>query len=338
MPASHRGVRLLKWGGSLLLLLIALIHLVWFLSRPSASDGDPSPPQQSVAPLAIRTRLVQQVAADDPEQLLDRLTEKYDDIALASISAPFGYQATTYAYAQAVVPKLTRVRRMIQEHQHGHRFSIEKIESLLAGAVKGYGAVYDRVCRLQRERGERNVPSTAPFPEWDDWTRRQVNAQVSVYLLAEFKSYGSLPLLARVYSQQELSPVSRLFVFYAMHVLAWQHPKDGLSQEAVDALNVYLRRTAKVVPSPALVSVPAWKAPVTETDFRATVVGEDVGLDGVEKVELHEYPESLNQYEDPLLTTKENNFGLAPEVLQWSAQLQQFVRLAHPGTAESKRE
>ena len=98
--------------------------------------------------------------------------------------------------------------------------------------------------------------------------------------------------MSRIYGAKTVIPVSRVFLFYAMHVLAMSHPTDKLSKEPLEALRAYLE-LAKDIPPGDLVMVPAWNAKYDETDFRITVLKQDIGLDKQPHLQVRFYPAQL---------------------------------------------
>jgi hypothetical protein len=323
-PRGKTPVRVLL--ASVIVALVVAGGLWWRMTRRA-----PEPPP--VTPNQLRTKLVDQVATEQVSDLLDKLVEEYDDVAHASTGSNLGFEygPETYAYACAVVPKLVRVRRLIQECKGDPARTVSKMQFMLPAACSGYQQAYEAWDKQSLERMRLEVSNTDPFPERDDAFRRLLEAQVSVYLLAEFRSYNSLPVLARVFEQKPRTPVSRLFVFYSMHRLARGHPREGLSPQASAALDAYFEATSQL-PSPREVSVPAWNAAVDETDFRLTIAKEDIGLSRQPQVRLHEYPGQLRRYEDPfkILGDEGGRKALAPEVFEWYGKLKAFVDCAYP--------
>jgi len=62
---------------------------------------------------------------------------------------------------------------------------------------------------------------------------------------------NSLPLLGQAYSSRRKLPMSVFFLFYAMHLLALEHPRGHLPASARVALDDYLR-ASRDVPPPVL--------------------------------------------------------------------------------------
>jgi hypothetical protein len=311
-----------RWGLLLLLLLppVGLVWLFWDAKEP-----------HPVSTLPLQGKVIRQVAADSPDQLLDQLLTKLDDFAQAVMAANLHLDVAlcseSYGRGQGIAPNMMRVRRIVEECRNGQPVPLAKLRAMLATSVDGYQEVYERVEMLQGVRGKQQL--TGPFPEFDEWTRKGVYAKVAVYLLGEFDDFASLPKLAEIWEIKKLLPVSRLFVLAVMADLARRHPRETLSPEAVAALEAFLAQGGKVIVAPVATELTAWNAPVTETDFRIKVQGKDVGLDRVRKVQLRIYSPQLQEYEKLSGAMGAPPYGLKPEVFAWFRQMKVFVNLAY---------
>lgn len=310
------------------MLLIALLGLlIW---RIGQFGEHPHP----VSTLPLQARVISQVADISSEKLLDNLLTKLDDfgqaVTAANLPLVVALRTGSYGRGQAIVPSMIGVRRMVEECQNGRRVPIAKVRAILDDSVDNYQEMYQRVFVLQRERPKKKIPSSAPFPEFDEWTHKNTYANVAVYLLGELDDFASLPRLVEIWEINKLLPVSRLFILAVMADLARRHPREKLSGEALAALEAFLQDGGKALFAPIPTEVTAWNAPVTETDFRAKIAGTDVGLDRVRKVRLRLYSRELQKYEDVYDELRPPTFGLKPEVFRWFGQMRAFVILAYP--------
>ena len=149
-------------------------------------------------------------------------------------------------------------------------------------------------------------------------------APAATYLLAELSVHDALPMMGEIYAMKEHIPVNRLFLLYAMHRLATTHPRQGLSPDAATALDAYLM-LAKGLSAAEVARVPSWCAAVEETDFRNTILHEDIGLDKQPMIEVAVYPELPN-------SRRYGELKLAPEADLLFAKLQSFIKSAYPQT------
>src|SRR5262249_53075721 len=151
---------------------------------------------------------------------------------------------------------------------------------MLHDAVQDYDRFYDEYDKENFANTQN--PEKAPIdpPRQKEYYRRTVNANVATYLLAEFRCFESLPVMAKVFARPgKRSPVSRLFVFFGRHPRAWEPPRRGLTNKPAAALDDYLAATRKPIPPPVEVSLPAWNAALDEGDFRVMILGQKHLLD-----------------------------------------------------------
>jgi hypothetical protein len=130
-----------------------------------------------------------------------------------------------------------------------------------------------------------------------------------------------------VYTTKGRLPVSRLFLYYAMHLLVTRHPREGLSAQAAKALDEYLAASRNLAP-PREEEVPGWNAAFEESDWRIRMKDrlpkqERISLEHEPKLRIALYPESLDEME---------NWGgtLPPEVVGLYQKLRAFLDLAYP--------
>ena len=328
---SHNGKLVFCIGA-----LVGTVAFVLFVNRGHDAKADAKAKEKELPPpLRMRKQLVDQVAAEPVDSLLDNLTSHLDDIASAEIGANLSMgdgQPGCYLYGCVVVPRLVRVRRLLQEVPRQDRKTLRpKLEKMLTDAVHDYFRFYKEYDKEHFQRCMK--PEEAPFnpPKQMEYFRRTVNANVSTYLLAEFKCFESLPVMSRTFERQSPRfPISRLFVYYSMHVLALEHPRDGLSPEALIALDAYLAATRDKIPSPIVMSRPAWNATIDEGDFRVTILGQTNLTKKVPQIRVREYPGKFSQLENTGEIVGRSDHGLSREVFVWHGLLSEFIALAYP--------
>jgi hypothetical protein len=301
----------LIWGTLVLVLLLAGVALLWRWKQPAHSQ----PPAQ---PLEFREKLVKRLAPESVAETINNLPD-FQDVGWVSGSFPNGPGGDgTYQNACNLTPRLNRVRKLLEQGRKHPDVVIPLLEQHLDAAAQGLRQAEIAINEESFRTGDwgRSKPA--------EYDRKLTISMSAVYLLAELKSYRSLPLMARIYERkEERLPVSRVFLWYAMHTLALDHPREGLSPEALKVLDAYLEATLKDVPPPRLVSVSAWNAALEESDVRVVVGKQDIGLDQQPKIQLHEYPGSLRK--DEFFIAKPS-----ARVERWFQQLKGFVVLAYP--------
>lgn len=309
--------------------------LIWRHNADSQSRVRPATQKRPVAlkkapsvPNDFRSRIVGEIARNSPDELLDKLLENYNDVAWASTGPGHSLSTNlgTYGWACLSITKMARVRRIIQEFGAKPATVIPKLESMLSNAANGYAECYEKFDTEGRRRIINDESQVKPFPLRDEYFRREVNAQVATYLLSEFHSFDSLPLMNRVYEQPGHLPVPRLYLFYAMHVLLLEYPIASLNDASRAARDVYLASTNQDVPRPVTVSVPAWNATVDDGDIRASILKQDIGLGQMPQIRLREYPFALSEYDDfwGLKVTDGYKMNLAPKVHEWHKLMKRF--------------
>ena len=101
---------------------------------------------------------------------------------------------------------------------------------------------------------------------------------------------------------------------------------ESLSDEAIQALDEYLTAT-KDFPPPKTKSVPAWNAAVTEMDFRAQVLNQDIGLEQQPQLVLRIYPKEMMFLDE---MDEKCFFQITQEGRDYFEQLRRFIDLAYP--------
>jgi len=226
----------------------------------------------------------------------------------------------SYPYLRLLTTRLNRVRKILRQAGGNSAQLIPVLMQKLQHSAEGFEEV-DWAERIEVAYSERGVTRSEPT----EWMRRIVYAPVATYLLAEFDACEALPLMAKVYtSPDRFVCVSPLFLFYAMHLLAAEHPRNALSQDALKALDDY-PTAAKHLPTPEITELPAWNAAYDETDFRQRFLGKNL-IKNQPKIRMRIYPESLREFE------KEDGPYLVvdPEIAALFARLKNFKELPYP--------
>lgn len=295
----------------LCLAVIGLAMAVWTGTRPPG----PSPPPPE--PLEGRTELVNGLAEENVFESIERLPSFNDTVwAMGSMGDLIAAQGT-YRYQRLYIPRLGRVRKILQEAPEHRASVVSQLRDRLSRSAEGFEK-YDREFHQAIANSPKALTITAP----NECYSREIFAQAATYLLEELDAFDALPAMRQVYASKERIPVSRLFLFCAMHELASRHPRDALSPESLHALDEYLAAT-KDVPKARVAGLPAWQAEFDETDFRNQILKQDIGLEKQPAVRMRIYPESLNELEDFVGV-------LSPKVDEYFRRLRTFVDLAYP--------
>jgi len=201
-------------------------------------------------------------------------------------------------------------------------------------SAQGYSQVLSDFYKAMIEAGG-SISASEPL----EYARRQVYAGAAAYLLTELRAYRALPLMSKVYYCEEKTPVSRLYVFYCMHLLAVDHPRAGLSPQAEKSLDSYLQAAADL-PQPYVAAVAPSNASYHETDFRITLMGQDL-LKKQAKRQMRMYPFWLSEFEKESWGTPQANpywLVVDPKIDELAKQLKVFIEAAYPdnGTSTNK--
>jgi hypothetical protein len=273
-----------------------------------------------VMPLGGRERLLQTLRRESMNDSLGKIPD-FDDVVwvMGTMNGNNLTSLESYRYNRLFIPRLNRVRKVLEEARSGGVPPVARLQEMLATACDGFEEVekaWNKEVALSPTGG---VSRDGP----NEYDRRTQNAAAAAYLLGELGGFKALPLMARLYMSKESTPVSRLYLFYASHLLVGEHPRTGLSPEAASALDAYLQASAKL-PPPEKTEAPSWRSLYEETDVRQTIAGRDIGLANQPKISIRIYPAQLGELE--------NLDGIHDKSIDdLFAQLDRFVKLAYPG-------
>ncbi len=226
----------------------------------------------------------------------------------------------SYAYCRQFVYKLNRVRKILAEAAENDSPKITaKLKVILEACVVNYEEAYAKF-----DDEINNAKGGVTLSEPNEYYRCATTAPSCVYLLGEFRAYDALPILSRIYSRKGRVPVPRVFLYYAMHLLVAEHPREKLSEESARALDEYLE-AAKLIPNPMAAKFSAWNAKYEESDFRLALVPEsNIDLTKEPSLTLRIYPGKLDEMETTLRGTQSD------EVDRLFEKLRMFVRSTYP--------
>jgi hypothetical protein len=316
----------MPWVASLILACLGTAFTVGW------SGGDDRVKPDKPAPLPYRVRLVKTLTQESLPDTIKHLSN-FDDtlwvkgdlfpgrvVPVESIDDFAGEDS--YRYLSLFIPKLLRVRKIVEEGGKRPEQVVLLLQALFARSVAGYPAA-----RKAHLEAAAKLDPTQPVAvtQPDEYYRCRMAAPSAVYLLAELRAFDSLPMLARAYRSEGRLPMSRVFLFQAMHLLAADHPRDPLSPAARQALEQYCE-AARSLPAAKQVEVASWRADHDEGDFRI-VLGEDIGLDRQPKIRLRHYPPELDK-----LDVWEGRSKQQPpaDLFELFGKLEAFVKLAYP--------
>jgi len=288
---------------------------------------------EDVLPAKIRkhrAELLETLSKETTFDSIENLPNFDDTRVLHTITLAKSYDS--YNFLSRFIPKLNRVRKILVETAGDPNKDdiIAVLKQKLEYSTEGYTEVLLEFRKAMLK--DRSVTRTSEPLEWE---RRQTYAAAATYLLSELRAYKALPLMSKVYHHKEKLPVSRLFVFYAMHLLAKEHPRTGLSPQAEKALDEYLE-AAKEIPEPYVFSVPTYKAAYHDSDFRVTIIGQDL-LKNQLKMQIRQYPWSLEKLEKESWGTPTIDphwLAVDPKIDKLANKLKAFIQAAYPETTK----
>ena len=159
----------------------------------------------------------------------------------------------------------------------------------------------------------------------DEDSHRRTNAPIAAYMLAELQCYDALPLIAQAFEQPGRLPLSRLFLYYSMHLLAVSHPQEGLSPQALQALQEYRESTKDLTkPKPP----PTTARPQTKEEAAMhALFNRDVDLDKPPQPGVLVYPKAVEAYEE---MDDRCWYQITDEGKRHFSKLRRFIDLAYP--------
>jgi hypothetical protein len=212
----------------------------------------PTPAKPALLP--HRVRLVKTLSQETLADTIQRLSNFDDTLWVRGDMFPgrvvppesFGdrFGENSYKYLSIYIPNLNRVRKVVEEGGKQSGTAVPLLKKLLVGSVDGYEAA--RKAHFEEE-AKRDPTRPVAIKRPDDYYKCSIAAPAAVYLLAELRAYDSLPAMAKMYHAKGRLPMSRVFLFHAMHLLAVEHPLDKLSPTARKAWEEY-RQAAKSLP------------------------------------------------------------------------------------------
>ncbi|HUT29907.1 MAG TPA: hypothetical protein VMX13_08955 [Sedimentisphaerales bacterium] len=278
----------------------------------------------------LRSKLLKTLSKETTLQSVENLPN-YDDTQ----KQDFIQNATTldsYDCLFQLIPDLTRVRKILQDtpnSPNAHEV-IARLMAKLSYSTHGYAEVL-LAFREARRKDRESVRTSVPH----EWERRQAYSAAAVYLLSELHAYEALPLMSKVYFSQEKLPLSRLFVFYAMHLLVVDYPRKELSPQAQNALDAYLQAAADL-PKPIIRPLTTWKAAYDETDVRVSVIHQDL-LRNQPRLQVRIYPPEFRTYETASWGTPQTDphwLKVDPQIDDLAGKLKAFIDAAYPESSD----
>jgi hypothetical protein len=322
-------------------LLTNVALALWFLLASAKTSTPVQEPQQPTKeinrdPILFKKRIQEQLAKETVEQSIKNLPAFDDTVPnLASLGNNMIDGAPhTYAFAKRYYPGLNRVRKILEESRSKPDRVVRILKEKLEHATDDYKQI------LLEDQKEMNSRNPIVNTRWSEFEKRRIYLSSSVYLLSQFGTYEALPLMAKLFIAQEDVPklfadqseavinhivangmlVNRLFLFYVMHRLVKNYPRDKLSPQALKRLDEYLE-ASKDIPDYPQVSVPSWRAAYEAWDYRITILRKDLGMDKQPHIRVHQFPAQIPYLED--FEGKPR-----PQVYNWFAKMKPFIEEA----------
>jgi hypothetical protein len=338
-----------KWRLTFLVatLLANLALVAWFFfSSTKTSPPAPGAAAKDEEPILFKKRLQVSLREETVEQSIEQLPDLNDTVA--TMACLHGNMTDTcrgtYGHAVRYYPSLNRVRKIMEEGLDKRDRVVPILMHKLAHAMDDYKRiVLDDVKELKSR-------DPVVLTRWSEYNKRRIYLSSAVYLLAEFNSSAALPGMANLFSEEEhISahgpkvfpqkskeeaeniaenhlPVNRLFLFYAMHHLVRNHPRDKLSTHARQLLDEYLE-ASKSIPPLAEVSVPSWRAKFDPWDYRIIILNKDLEMDKQPQIRAYEFP--LNP---PYSESFAEGDKPHPQVYKFFAEMKRFIAAAYPNS------
>jgi len=242
-----------------------------------------------------RTELLDNMRCEDIEQTI-RNFANFDDCQLADTSISGWDSSEACAEFQSrVVVRLMRVRRLLAYGRRHPEHVIRPLRQALRDSLLAWPAAFEK-------HQQDYAKGIHTYAKPDASMRAQKCCLAATYILAELQDHNALPLLAHQYREHRPwpppvlpAPVPPAITSYAMHRLAATHPREGLSLEAVKALDEYLAMADCIAPAEQFTAT-VWNADYSESDPRfLSAEEEEQSLRGQTTITLPRYP---NQFKD----------------------------------------
>lgn len=200
-------------------------------------------------------------------------------LAVTSLGAICCVYESNADYHSWVVPRVTRVRRLLEEGRAHPEEVVPVLREVLERSIEGWPAAWSEHARHLREEGSYKLADT------DAYMQCKWRVRACTYLLTELDDCDSLPLLARAYrlhkrqkvpkgiTAGQMGPCAPGNLLPMMHKLISQYPEAGLSAEAGALRRRYIEKARDVmfdVPY-APIRVLRWSALYEESDPRLVV-------------------------------------------------------------------
>lgn len=251
-----------------------------------------------------------------------------DGMHLAGISLGVQRVSGTPEYQASVVVHIPRVRKLYGAGKEAREAVIQELPRLQQEWLDVWPETVAELESLLAERGWVTSETAGDIRRF----RAEINCMAATYLRAELGDYDALPLFAKQYRTSSgkplnLPPISQGITLYAMHRLASSYPREGLSPQAVKALDDYLQAATEHMLPPQQLRVTLWDASHSESDPRFAFMGyrKEV-LEGQGSMMMPVYPLDFsdgNQMVLPGCRTTERLDALFEK-------LNTFVTLAYP--------
>jgi hypothetical protein len=287
-----------------LLVVLALTSLFWSSRQPS------------VPPLEYRQDLVAALEKERAVETMDKLGD-FDDVGWVSGSFPqLVPPKRSLGHNILLIPRLNRVRKLLEMGRAQPDMLVPLLEERFEKSSLGFKQAEAAFWKEHPDGGT-----------WKptEYHRKAIESPATAYLLCELRAFRSLPVMLKVFlsPEKELS-LNRVYLWYIMHLLVIEHPREGLSKDALAVLDAYKAETSLVVPLPTSVRVTAWNAPLEESDPRLKLSGQGVPKNQP-TMEVREYPHTLGTDFHDRMTWDLNAKG--KELFQ---KMKKFIDLAYP--------
>jgi hypothetical protein len=149
-----------------------------------------------------------------------------------------------------------------------------------------------------REEAYQRAEGGLVLMEPDDMDRKKSTGPAAAYLLAELGVVEALPVMMEAHDRPKEIPVNRVFLFSIMRRLIETGDWQEMSPPARRELEEF-QEVCGDLPPYKTEKVPSWNAKFEETDFRSTILGQDLGIEDEPSVSITLYPYEMEDFDDP---------------------------------------
>lgn len=225
-----------------------------------------------------RAKLQQQMRNETPEETFHNLVDNDNFAMLMPVMGGYPFSPGVYESDVMIVTKMTRMRKLLADAKDNPYEVANFLERQLLILAKDFASRY-------KEYWENYTEDNRHSRELPEYIKIRILCTAAVYVLSQIGESNSFATLAQLANQDtSSSPVSRKFLFYAMHSLVRKYPR-------LDHSNGYLEKAQEYnIPHAKQIEATNWNAHYHEDDFRKMLPDNKIDLNVQPTMKLEQFP------------------------------------------------